>query len=72
MSKLYSVQRFYFFYTTTIRLRRIKHFICSRDMMSRNSQSFVMFSETNAKYEHKTGPASIPTIIVQLNQHRLL
>jgi len=40
--------------------------------MSRNLQSFIMFSETNAKYEHKTRAASIPTIIVELNQQRLL
>jgi hypothetical protein len=60
------------FYTTTNLLSRIKHLFVREIMMSRNSQPFVMFSETDAKYEHKTRSAFIPTITVELNQQRLL
>lgn len=70
MSELYCVQRG--FLNNNESTEKNQTFICSRDMMSRNSQSFVMFSKTNAKYEHKTGAASIPTIIVELNQQGLL
>jgi hypothetical protein len=69
-SELYFVQRFILHNNKSI--EKNETFIYSRDMMSKNSQSFVMFSETNIKYEHKTRAASIPTIIVELNQQRLL
>jgi hypothetical protein len=39
---------------------------------SRNSKSFVMFSETKSKHENKTHAKSISVMFVKLNQEGLL